>query len=60
MSPLRPHLDVVVLIQREAVVDALWDDNQVSLVAQDPNPAVLQVPHVKVTWDGSEAAARNS
>lgn len=43
-----PYLDVVILIQREAVVDPLWDNDQVPLVAQNPDPSVLKVPHVKV------------
>lgn len=43
------HLDVVALVEREAVVDALWQHNHVALAAVDADPPVVMVPHIKVS-----------
>lgn len=45
----RPHLDVVVLIEGEAVVDAGGQHDHVALAAVDADPTVLRVPDIKVS-----------
>lgn len=42
------HLDVVVAVQSEPVVDALWEHNHVPLSAVYSDPPVVKVPHIKV------------
>ena len=46
---LSTHLCVVGLIQRETVINAFWENNEVTLFAMDPDPPILQVSDVKVT-----------
>lgn len=43
-----PHLDVVVCVECEPVVDALRQHYQVTLATPDADPAVIQVTHIKV------------
>lgn len=43
------HLDVVIAVQSEAVVDAFRQDNHVPLLAVDPDPLVIKVPHIKIS-----------
>lgn len=45
----QPHLDVVVLIEGEAVVDASGQHDHVALAAVDADPPVLRVPDIKVS-----------
>jgi hypothetical protein len=43
-----PHLDVVLVIEREAVVDALWQHDHITLLALDTDPPVLGISHIKI------------
>ena len=38
MQPIQSYLGEVVRVERKAVVDALGNDNQVALLAMDPDP----------------------
>jgi hypothetical protein len=42
------HLDVVVCVQCEPMVDALWQHDHVALVALYSNPPVVLVSNVEV------------
>ena len=49
LSARKQHLDVVVLIECESVVDSCGQHDHVPFPAVDADPAVLRVPNIKVT-----------
>ncbi len=48
------HLDVIVGVQSEAVVNALRQHNHITLPAIDPDPPLIKVSHIKIACGTTE------
>lgn len=55
---LAAHLDVVLVVKGESVVDTLRKHNHVSLVTFNADPILSLAPHIKVSWTAYDREIR--